>query len=68
MCRGAVDRALNNIPEAVAEADLVVLATPCIRYSTSCPGCRAYAPGAVLIDLGSTKARIMAAMEGLPPR
>ncbi|MCD6290232.1 MAG: prephenate dehydrogenase [Anaerolineae bacterium] len=64
---GAVDRATMNGPAAVAEADVVVLATPVrtiIRQIAELgPHMR---PGTVLTDMGSTKRAICQAMEALP--
>lgn len=67
ICRGAVDRASNDLRAAVAEADLVVLATPVRTILAQLPQVAGYMrPGAVLIDMGSTKASIIAAMDALP--
>ena len=64
---GAVDEAAVNIEEAVRQADIVVLATPVRtiiqQVSTLGPLLK---PGAMLIDLGSTKTAIVQAMAGLP--
>lgn len=65
---GCVDDATTDAPAAVAEADLVVLATPVrtvLRQIAQLgPQLK---PGAVLLDLGSTKVEICRALEALPP-
>jgi len=64
---GAVDCAVTELASGVAEADLVVLATPVRTILSLIPELGSLMrPGAVLIDLGSTKAEIVAAMERLP--
>ncbi len=64
---GAVDCAVTGLSSGVAEADLVVLATPVRTILSLIPEVGSLMrPGAVLLDLGSTKARIVAAMEDLP--
>jgi prephenate dehydrogenase len=62
--RGAIDAACASIPQAIAEADLVVVAAP-IRTT---PGLFAaiaprLAPGALVTDLCSVKARLVASAE-----
>lgn len=55
------------LPEAVREADIVVLATPVRRIVSDIPELAAYTrPGALLIDLGSTKVQVVQAMNDLP--
>ncbi|HHB90691.1 MAG TPA: prephenate dehydrogenase [Anaerolineae bacterium] len=65
---GCVDDVTTDAHAAVAEADLVVLATPVrtILRQIAELGPR-MKPGAVLIDMGSTKTAICRAMADLPP-
>jgi prephenate dehydrogenase len=67
--RGLLDEIFIDPSAAVAEADLVVFCTPVDRIAAGvlsvAPWCR---PGTLLTDVGSTKATIVAAVEGhLPP-
>jgi prephenate dehydrogenase len=63
---GVVD-AVCSLEEAVREADIVVMATPVRHIIATIPGVAALMrPGAVLIDLGSTKARVVEAMNSIP--
>jgi prephenate dehydrogenase len=67
LARGLVDRATCDLAQGVAQADAVVLATP-VRVILSLleeigP---LLPPGCLLMDLGSTKARIVARMAALP--
>jgi len=58
-----------DLAEGVEQAGLVVLATPVRTVLELIPQVGALAPaGCLLMDLGSTKARIVEAMESLPPR
>jgi prephenate dehydrogenase len=66
---GAVDATSLEMAAAVAEADVAVFCTPVDRIAeqvlTAAPGC---APGTLLTDAGSTKAAIVAGLDGrLPP-
>ncbi len=62
------DEASCDMPVAVRDADIVVLATPVRHILASIPGVAAYMrPGALLMDLGSTKAQVVQAMNALPP-
>jgi len=64
--RGAVDEATLDVARGVAGADLVVLATPVSLIVPLAEAARdALRAGAVLIDVGSTKARIAAALHPL---
>lgn len=64
---GAVDQATCDLSGAVASADIVVLATPVRHIIESIPvTAEAMRPGALLIDLGSTKRQIVAAMNTIP--
>jgi prephenate dehydrogenase len=66
---GAIDRGARSAAEAVKEADLVVLATP---VRTAKEHLREMGgglkSGALVTDVGSTKAEIVAAAQGLTPR
>lgn len=67
--REIVDRASTDPAEILADADLIVLATPVgtiIRLLQSLPGLKP--SPAVVMDLGSTKTDILAAMASLPER
>ncbi len=65
---GAVDLATNDLHTGILGADIVVLATPVrtILRMLEELGPRLW-PGTLVIDLGSTKQAICAAMERLPP-
>ncbi|HWB14161.1 MAG TPA: prephenate dehydrogenase/arogenate dehydrogenase family protein [Pirellulales bacterium] len=67
--RGAVDEATVDVAAGVAEADLVIVCTPVGRIvddvRSAAANCRA---GALITDVGSTKAEIACAVAaGLPP-
>jgi prephenate dehydrogenase len=65
---GAVDVGTCNLAEGVAEADIVVLATPVrsiMRLIESIGPL--VAPGCLLTDVGSTKEAVVRRMELLPP-
>ncbi|MEZ5101530.1 MAG: prephenate dehydrogenase/arogenate dehydrogenase family protein [Thermoleophilia bacterium] len=60
--RGALDRAGGSLAEAVAGAELVVVATPVAVLPTAVASALAAAPGeATVTDVGSTKSAICAA-------
>jgi prephenate dehydrogenase len=62
-----VDSATSDLPAAAAEADIVVLATPVRDIIAAIPvAAAAMRPGALLIDLGSTKREIVAQMDLIP--
>jgi prephenate dehydrogenase len=65
--RGFVDHAAADLAAGVREADLVILATP-VRAILHLLGeiGPLLKPGAILMDVGSTKARITARMAALP--
>jgi prephenate dehydrogenase len=64
--QGIVDVASCSLNVA-AHADIVVLATPIRHILSTIPSVAALMrPGALLIDLGSTKARIVEAMNAIP--
>ncbi len=59
MARAAIDRATAELSEAVANADLVYLATPVVTILDLLPQIAgATKPGALVTDSGSTKVRI----------
>ncbi len=62
--RGIVDRVAHDPADAIRDADLVVLAAPVGACATLAAAFRPYArAGAVLTDVGSVKADLVAAME-----
>lgn len=72
LAAGAIDTGCSTLSEGIAEADIIVLATPVgvilaqieeIGRLARRDGVR---DGVVLIDLGSTKERICDALDGLP--
>lgn len=64
---GAVDVATTDLAAGVAEADVIVLATPVRTILRLIPEVGCYArPAALVLDLGSTKAEICAALARLP--
>jgi prephenate dehydrogenase len=65
---GAVDLATNDPHTGVMGADIVILATPVRTIVDLLAEIGPYLwPGTVVIDMGSTKAEICAAMAQLPP-
>lgn len=66
---GAIDEAFLDLAAAVHQADFVVFCTPVDRIveqvAVLAPGCSA---GTILTDAGSTKAAIVAGMEGRLPK
>jgi prephenate dehydrogenase len=64
---GAVQQATSDAAEAVAQADIVVLAAP-VRTIIRLVGELGprIKPGALLMDIGSTKSEIVQAMDALP--
>jgi prephenate dehydrogenase len=68
LARRVVDAAGPDL-SLVAEADVVVLATPVRTILSQLPQVGAVAQaGAVVMDFGSTKREIVAAMQSLPPQ
>lgn len=64
----AVDQATNDLHAGVNGADLVILATPVRTIVSMLEELGPYLwPGAVVMDMGSTKSEICAAMDRLPP-
>jgi prephenate dehydrogenase len=62
---GLLDAHTTSLPEAAAEADLVVLCTPVDRIAHDALTAAEHArPGTLLTDVGSTKAAIVAAVDG----
>jgi len=65
---GLVDQATMDLEDGVAAADIVVLATPVRVILRQLPTIGPLLPtGCLLMDLGSTKGDIVAAMADLPP-
>jgi prephenate dehydrogenase len=66
--RGFIHAGTCDLAKGVEQADLVVLATPVRTILELVPLVGSLAPaGCLLMDLGSTKARIIEVMEALPP-
>lgn len=64
---GAIDEGSCNLDDAVAQADVVVLATPVRATLELIPRLGALlSSGCLLLDLGSTKVEVVRAMESLP--
>jgi prephenate dehydrogenase len=64
---GVVDRAYADLSRAAAEADIVVLATPVRHIIEAVPiAAAAMQPGALLLDLASTKREVVTAMNATP--
>jgi prephenate dehydrogenase len=68
LAQGLADRVTTDLAESVRAADVVVLATP-VRTIVRQIGeiGPLLPPECLLMDMGSTKAQIVAAMENLPP-
>jgi prephenate dehydrogenase len=66
--RGFINEGTCDLAKGVEQADLIVLATPVRTILELIPQVGSLAlAGCLLMDLGSTKARIVEAMEALPP-
>ncbi len=64
---GAIHAGTTDLAEGVASADVIVLATPARTILRQIPEVGRHArPGALVLDLGSTKGAICAALAGLP--
>jgi prephenate dehydrogenase len=64
---GVVDAAACDMRPAVQEADVVGLATPVRHIISAIPQvARDMRPGALLMDLGSTKVKVVEAMDRIP--
>jgi prephenate dehydrogenase len=64
---GSVDEATNDVATGVIGADIVVLATPVRTIISTLDEIAPHLwPGTLVIDMGSTKTEIVAAMEKLP--
>ncbi|MCS7059559.1 MAG: prephenate dehydrogenase [Anaerolineae bacterium] len=69
LARGIVDSASTSLQQGVAQADLIVLATPVRTIIDQLHALAGSAPdNAIITDLGSTKSEIIQAMNQLPPR
>ncbi|NIR45193.1 MAG: chorismate mutase [Gemmatimonadetes bacterium] len=67
--RGLIDEGSDDLRDAVAAADMLVLATPVEAIAKTLEGvARDLKPAAVVTDVGSTKRAIVAAMDRLGPR
>ena len=67
LARGLIDRGTTDLPAALAQADIVVLATPVRTILSQLAEIGPLLPpGCLLLDLGSTKAQIVAQMARLP--
>ena len=65
---GAVDFGTTDLQDGLAQADVAILAVPVQAIlALISPVGALLPPGALLMDIGSTKVEIMAAMEALPP-
>ncbi|MFQ5578783.1 MAG: prephenate dehydrogenase, partial [Anaerolineae bacterium] len=65
---GAVDWATTDPARALQQADIVVFCTPVRALVRQLHACAPhFKPGAIITDMGSTKQRIVRAMEALPP-
>lgn len=65
----AVDLATTDLSSGVAGADIVILSTPVRAVVTMLETLESILwPGTIVMDMGSTKAEICAAMDRLPPR
>jgi prephenate dehydrogenase len=64
---GAIDEATTNLQAGVAAAEVVVICTPVTQIATDVRRAAAHGPGHVLVtDAGSTKRRIVEAVESEP--
>lgn len=67
LAAGAVDAATTDLAAGVAEADVIILAAPVRTILRLLPEVGRHAmPGAVVMDMGSSKAQICAALADLP--
>jgi prephenate dehydrogenase len=68
MRRGFIHEGTCDLAEGVEKSNLIVLATPVRTVLELVPQVGSLAPaGCLLMDLGSTKARVVEAMKALPP-
>ncbi len=68
LSKGLIDRGTTGVAEGVRGADVVILATPVRTILQQLEEIAPLLPhGCLLMDLGSTKREIVAAMEKLPP-
>ena len=69
LAQGVVDRAATDSAEILPLADLIILAAPVRGILRLLQDLDRLHPGpAVILDLGSTKSQVLAAMAGLPER
>lgn len=67
--RNIVERVASDLQDAVAQADVIILATPVGAILEILAELPAFYPGkAIVLDLGSSKSEILQAMDNLPPR
>ncbi len=67
LAAGAIDAGTTDLAAGVAEADLIVLGAPVRTILRLLPEVGRHArPGALVMDMGSSKAQICAAMAALP--
>lgn len=67
LAAGAIDRATTGFADGIANAGAIILATPVRTLLRQIPEAGRYAaPGALIMDLGSTKAQVCAALDALP--
>jgi prephenate dehydrogenase len=65
---GAIDAGTSDLAQGIAEAAIIILATPVRTILRTLPEVGRFAkPGALVIDLGSSKSQICSAMAALPP-
>ena len=67
LARGAIDRIAHDVADAVADADIIMLATPLRTYRALAQAMHGHTkPGTIITDLGSVKGS-MAALASLLP-
>jgi prephenate dehydrogenase len=67
LAAGAIDAGTTNLAEGVAAADVIVLSTPVRTILRLLPQVGEHAkPGALVLDMGSSKTTICAALDALP--
>lgn len=64
---GAIDEGTTDLPAAARSADVIAVCTPVSRISLDVREAAAAAPHALITDAGSTKARIIEAVEADEP-
>jgi prephenate dehydrogenase len=69
LAAGALDAGTTDLAEGIANADVIILATPVRTILRLLPEVGRHArPAALVMDMGSSKAQICAAMADLPDR